>query len=118
MAGLLEEEGAREAVLEGLVASIGGLDGSLAQAASSALLSWLKPHSGRVSGSREMPSDIPSQYFCRTLAVWILKYSNICEQMFDAHTLCSISVGVVMLGLWGRGCAWKLQLYPCACLAI
>ena len=41
--GLLEGgERLREAVLEGLVASIGGLDGSLAQAASSALISWLR----------------------------------------------------------------------------
>ena len=33
----------QDAVLEGLVASIGGLDGSLAQAASSALIAWLRP---------------------------------------------------------------------------
>lgn len=33
----------RESVLEGLIASIGGLDGSLSNAASNALTAWLRP---------------------------------------------------------------------------
>lgn len=42
MVELLGEEATREALLEGLIASIGGLDGSLAHASSSSLIAWLK----------------------------------------------------------------------------
>ena len=52
LAGLLRLEAYREAVLEGLVASIGGLDGVLGRAASTALLQQLH-------GALEAPSCHP-----------------------------------------------------------
>ena len=41
MVGLLDIAALRPAILEGLIASIGGLDGSLSAATTSALVQWL-----------------------------------------------------------------------------
>ena len=59
MVGLLDVPALRPAVLEGLVASIGGLDGSLSAATTSALVHWL------AAGGPGLHLKQP--YLCRTL---------------------------------------------------
>ena len=55
---LLGEEAFRDALLEGLVISIGGLDGALSKSASAALINYVNPQHAR--GACSMPPCLAS----------------------------------------------------------